>query len=97
MSHEPTYLIWLGTAVLLCTPAYFALQAWFAYSWSGGWRSAALAPLFPMVPAALWSIHALSQSSNLWPLAVLLLAPLTFAYLVALWTLRALTERVRFS
>jgi hypothetical protein len=37
MSHEPTYLLWLGAAALVCTPAYFMLQTWLAYSGSARW------------------------------------------------------------
>ena len=84
---------WIGEIVMLSIPGYFILQAWLARAWSGRWRMAALVPLAGMVPALLFSLLALSQGSNLWPLAVIFLAPLGFAYLLIVWTLRAVTER----
>ncbi len=89
MTDEPAYLLWLGQLVMLSVPGYCILQAWFARSWSGRWRLAALVPLAGMVPAMLFSLLALSQGSNLWPLAVIFLAPLGFAYLLVVWALRA--------
>ena len=92
MTEEPAYLLWIGEVVMLSVPGYFILQAWLARSWSGHWRLAALVPLAGMVPALFFSLFALSQGSNLWPLAVIFLAPLGFAYLLVVWTLRAVTE-----
>ena len=89
MTDEPAYLLWLGQLVMLSVPGYCILQAWFARAWSGRWRLAALVPLAGMVPAMLFSLLALSQGSNLWPLAVIFLAPLGFAYLLVVWALRA--------
>jgi hypothetical protein len=97
MAEEPTYLLWLGQLVMLSVPGYFVLQAWFARSWSGRWRMAALVPLAGMVPAVFFSLLALSQGSNLWPLAVIFLAPLGLAYLLVVWALRAAAARGSFS
>jgi hypothetical protein len=70
-------------------PLYFLLQAWAVFVWTGGWRKAALLPLIGIVPAMLWSLHALSHGSNLWPITVILLAPFGFVYLAILCVLRA--------
>ena len=77
---------------MLSVPGYFILQAWFARSWSGGWRKVALVPLIAMVPAALFSLFALSQGSNLWPITVVLLAPFGFVYLAIVWASRAIAD-----
>jgi hypothetical protein len=92
MSQEPEYLIWVGSAAMLAVPGYFILQTWFASRWSGSWRIAALVPLIAMVPAVLFSMFALSQGSNLWPITVFLLAPLGFIYLVVVWASRAIAD-----
>jgi membrane-associated PAP2 superfamily phosphatase len=92
MTDEPAYLLWLGQLVMLSVPGYLVLQAWFAHSWPGRWRLAALVPLAGMVPALLFSLFALSQGSNLWPLAVIFLAPLGFVYLLVVWALRAIAS-----
>lgn len=97
MTGEPTYLLWLGQLVMLSVPGYFVLQAWFARFWSGHWRVAALVPLAGMVPAVLLAILAFAQGSNLWPLAVIFLAPLGLAYLLVVWALRAVAARGAFS
>jgi hypothetical protein len=39
----------------------------------GGWRTASLAPLAVAVPTILWSLHALINQSNLWPITFILL------------------------
>ena len=92
MTEEPSYMLWVGQAVMLSVPGYFILQAWLARSWRGGWRKAALVPLVAMAPAAIFSIIALSQGSNLWPITTILLAPFAFGYLLVVWTLRVITE-----
>jgi hypothetical protein len=86
--------LFLGGAVMLTVPTYFVLQAWAAFAWTGGWRKAALVPLIAIVPAMLWSLHALSHGSNLWPITVILLAPFGFVYLAILCVLRAALRRV---
>jgi len=85
--------LWLGPAVMVAVPLYFLLQAWSAYGWRGGWRTAALLPLIPIVPSILWSLYALSQGSNLWPITVILLAPFCCAYLLVLCAVRLVARR----
>jgi hypothetical protein len=80
---------WLGSAVIYSVPLYFILQAWFAYSWGGGWRIASLVPLIAIGPAIAYSLLALSRGSNLWPLFVVFLAPLGLIYLLIVWVIRA--------
>ena len=92
MTQEPAYWAWIGELVMLSVPGYFVLQAWLAHAWSGRWRLAALVPLAAMVPATLFSMLAFSQGSNLWPITVILLAPVAFAYLVVVWASRAIAE-----
>jgi hypothetical protein len=79
---------------MLSVPGYFALQAWLAHAWRGGWRIAALVPLIAMGPALLHALLALSMGSNLWPIVLILTAPLALAYLVMLWVSRTVAEWV---
>jgi hypothetical protein len=76
-----------GSLIMLSVPLYFVLQAWLPLRWSGGWRVAALLPLIPIGPAIAWSLYALSDHSNLWPITVVLLAPPCFLYLLILCAL----------
>ena len=92
MTDEPIYVLLLGQAAMLSVPGYFVLQTLLARRWSGGWRIAALVPLILMVPAVLHALFALSMGSNLWPIVVVLLAPVGFIYLVVVWASRAITE-----
>jgi hypothetical protein len=56
--------------------------------WRGGWRVAALAPLLLTVPALLFSLFALADGSNLWPLTLIFAAAIGVVYLAALWLWR---------
>ena len=58
----------------------------------GRWRVAALAPLLLAIPAVLWSLCALSQDSNLWPLVFIFFAPLGTLYLAVLLSLAAIMK-----
>lgn len=97
MTNDPyaELQLWLGAAVMIAVPGYFALQAWFAHAWTGAWRTAALTPLLIIAPCLLWSIYALMRGSNLWPIPVLLSSPFCFAYLVMLSVTRWLVRRLR--
>jgi hypothetical protein len=74
----------LAGVMLLAVPAYFVLQPWAAMRLKRGWRITGLAPLLFAIPAVLWSIYALSQGSNLWPLVLIFFTPLGTRYLVIL-------------
>ena len=76
----------------LTIPGYFYLQYRLLRRWSGGWKLAALAPIVLVVPAVVFSLYALSRDSNLWPLTVIFLAPVGFAYLLILCGVRAASE-----
>lgn len=97
MAGDEAYLLWIGSAVMLCAPAYFALQGWVAYAWSGRWRTAALLPLLVMAPAVLHALFALASGSNLWPIVILLLAPLAFGYLLVVCAAHAIAGGARFT
>ena len=51
-------------------------------------RKAAAAPLMLSVPALLFSLFALTQGSNLWPLTLIIAAALGMTYLAMLWLVR---------
>lgn len=73
----------------LSVPGYLLLQIWFLASWRDGWRKAAMVPLLVMIPLTLYTVFALMAGSNLWPLALLFLAPIAFASLCVLGLVRA--------
>jgi hypothetical protein len=82
----------IGGLWMIGVPLYFVLQVWLGFRWTGGWRIAALMPLAPIGPAILWSLYALSHQSNLWPITVVLLAPLGSIYLLIVWMLHAIVR-----
>jgi hypothetical protein len=84
---------WLGLIVMAGVPLYLILQCWLAYSWAGRWRIASLVPLIATGPAVLFSLFALSQGSNLWPLTVIFLAPFGLIYLLIVCAIRAVADR----
>ena len=83
----------IGLLVMASVPLYFILQWWFAYTWAGGWRIASLLPLVVIGPAVAFSAFALAHGSNLWPLTVILLAPLCLIYLLIVCAIRTLRNR----
>lgn len=70
--------------IFLCVPGYFLLQAALTLGTSGWWRKATLVPALIMVPILGYTVLAFAAQSNLWPLLMLLSAPLAFGYLVVL-------------
>jgi hypothetical protein len=73
-----------GGLIMLMLPAYCLLQIVLPLVWKGRWRLAAMLPLALMVPAFVVSLFALAAGSNLWPIWMILLAPLAFLYLAVL-------------
>lgn len=76
----PGYLI--GFVAIISLPGYFVLQILFGLRWSGWWRIAALLPLAIMLPAIGHAVFALAAGSNIWPIVMILTAPIGFLYLV---------------
>ncbi len=79
----------LGLLVMAAVPGYFALQFYTARKWEGNWRWAALAPVLVMAPLIGFTIFAFAAGSNLWPLMLVLTAPVAFIYLAALAGIRS--------
>jgi hypothetical protein len=77
--------ILFGLLIMASVPGYFVIQPMALRSWSGGWHLAAVLPLVIVVPALLWSLFALSQGSNIWPLTLIFATMLGTIYLAALW------------
>jgi len=68
------YLLWLAV------PAYVVLQI-LALVWARGMaRFLAGAPLIVMVPVFAYTMNALAQDSNLWPLLLLFSSPVAMVY-----------------
>lgn len=83
-----------GLLVVGGIPGYLALQFISVVSLRSGWRKAALVPAGLMGLACLHAAYALSQDSNLWPIMVILTAPLACAYLAGLLGLRLVQVRM---
>lgn len=81
--------------IFLCVPGYFLLQAALTLGTSGRWRKATLVPAVIMVPILAYTVLAFAARSNLWPLLLLLSAPLAFLYLTFLSVLLLLRRLVR--
>ena len=86
---DPFDLIFLGV------PGYFLLQAALTFWTSGGWRKATLVPAVIMVPVVAYTVLAFAAQSNLWPLLLLLSAPLACLYLVVLGVILLLRRLAR--
>jgi hypothetical protein len=81
--------------IFLCVPGYFLLQAALTFWTSGGWRKATLAPAVIMAPILAYTVLAFAAQSNLWPLLLILSAPLACLYLVILGMILLLRHLVR--
>jgi hypothetical protein len=79
-------------ALLWAFPVYLVLQGYTAWTWEGGWRLAALAPLLVMVPLVAFAILAAAAQSNLFPLFVIFAAPPAVLYLAILGGVRLLVR-----
>jgi hypothetical protein len=78
----------IGMLLMAGVPAYFVVQPVALLRWRGGWRMAAALPLLLSIPALLFSVYALAQDSNLWPLTLIFAAALGSIWLTALSLLR---------
>jgi hypothetical protein len=65
-------------------PGYFLLQAALTFWTRRGWRIASLVPAAAMVPILATTVIAFAAQSNLWPIPLLLAAPVAFLYLISL-------------
>lgn len=81
-----------GLAIMLSLPGYVALQWYAVWKWDGGWRIAALVPLAIMALLVIHAAVAFVAQSNLWPLLVILTAPLACLYLLAIAGARAVVR-----
>jgi hypothetical protein len=82
-----------GLAFFAGIPGYFVLQTWTLFRFADGWRKAALLPLLGAIPTIFWSLYALSQGSNLWPLTFIFFAPMGAFYLAGLMALHHFARR----
>jgi hypothetical protein len=84
---------WIAGAIEGCVPLYIVLQIWFGYAWSGRWRTAVLVPWIVFVPVLIYALAGLARGANLWPLPLLVLAPLGVAYLLGIRVVHAIVNR----
>jgi hypothetical protein len=79
----------VGTLLVMSIfPGYLVAQVVALLKLRGGWRWAGAGPLLFMVPCVLFSLFALAQGSNLWPIWLIFLAPVGLVYLAALFAFR---------
>ena len=94
--QQEFYLI-LGIVIMsiaaISIIGYLVLQPFLAYRFSGGWRVAALVPLIAIVPVIIYSGYGIATASNLWPLFLIISAPLAFLYLLILAALHRYATR----
>jgi hypothetical protein len=80
--------------IFLSVPGYFLLQAALTFWTRRGWRIASLVPACAMLPILAVTVLAFAAQSNLWPIPLLLAAPVAFLYLVFLCVLLLLHRLV---
>ena len=81
---------WLvGELLILAGPVYFFLQLLMAVRYRGRWLVLSLVPLLLMVPLAVHAGMAFAAGSNLWPMLLILAAPVACIYLLGLAVVKA--------
>jgi len=81
---------WLvGELLILAGPVYFFLQLLMAVRYRGRWLVLSLLPLLIMVPLAVHAGMAFAAGSNLWPMLLILAAPVACIYLLGLAVVKA--------
>jgi len=90
MTNSPLMQIMdmVAMVVMWTVPGYFVLQGWLLWSLSGGWRTAAAAPLLPMGAVLVYTVYAFLDGSNIFPLVLIFTAPIAFLYLAIIVVLR---------
>jgi hypothetical protein len=88
--NSPLMLIMdvVAMVAMWTVPGYFILQGWLLWSLSGGWRTAAAAPLLPMGAVLVYTIYAFLDGSNIFPIVLIFIAPIAFVYLTIIAALR---------
>lgn len=71
-------------AMWLAVAGYCVAQLYVLVRWKGGWRIAAAIPLLLMVPVFGIAVYGLAQQSNLWPVCLLLIAPVALLHMLIL-------------
>jgi hypothetical protein len=71
----------VGLGVMMFVPAYFVLQVAALWRLRGGFQKAAAIPLVPMGAVLAYTVLALRDGSNLFPLVLIFASPLTSLYL----------------
>jgi len=72
---------WLSIPVMFWSfPVYLALQFVVIIKSNGYWRFLSAIPILPMLLILGYTIYALSQGSNLWPLLLLFSSPAALLY-----------------
>ena len=81
---------WLiGELLILAGPVYFFLQLLMAVRYRGRWLVLSLVPLLLMMPLGVHAGMAFTAGSNLWPMLLILAAPVACIYLLGLAVVKA--------
>ncbi len=81
---------WLiGELLILSGPVYFFLQILMAVRYRGRWLALSLVPLLLMAPLGVHAGMAFAAGSNLWPMLLVLAAPVACIYLLGLAVVKA--------
>lgn len=77
----------------LSVPLYWILQIRLLLKWSDGWRKLACIPLLISLPLVIYTLFALFAGSNLWPLMMLFITPVTLLMLLIIMLYKKMHAR----
>jgi hypothetical protein len=78
---------------LISVPCYLLLQIRMLRRYRGSWRRYAAAPLFPLVPMALYSLIGLGLETNHWVIFLTYYTPVALLYLGILWLVKRYVDK----
>ena len=93
MTISPAEII--SASIMVLGVFYLIFQIYTSIKWKGKWRNAALAPLVITIPVIIASILGFLADSNLWPLYIVFIFPLTGAYLLILGLIKYFYSKIK--
>jgi hypothetical protein len=94
-SQEPlsTWDVLFFQLLNLSIPLYWILQITVLLKWSAEWRKVACLPLLISIPLLVYTLYALYMQSNLWPLMMLFITPITLLILLIIMIYKKMHTR----
>ncbi|KTD58884.1 hypothetical protein [Legionella shakespearei] len=77
----------------LSVPLYWILQITVLLRWPEEWRKTACLPLLISIPLLVYTLYALYKQSNLWPLMMLFITPITLLILLVIMIYKKMHTR----